>query len=337
MRSEVEERRQAGPLVDRFGRTLESLRVSVTDRCNLRCSYCLPEGSNDFGPTNEYLSFDEIVRLVRTMCRLGVDRVRITGGEPLLRPGLPELIARLKQETAVRDLAMTTNGVLLSRHADELARAGLDRLTVSADSLGPERFEKITRWGRLDDVWAGVKKAAAAGLRPVKINVVVLRGMNDDEIDEWVRLTADHELSVRFLELMPIGEGAKAGNRERYVNLSDVRRRLEATLGLLPANGPRGNGPARYFQLPGGRGTVGFITPMSESYCDTCSRLRVTATGELRPCLAYDLGVSLRDALRANDEAAVEAGIRRAVEIKPEGHAWRSGQVTRIRMSGIGG
>lgn len=337
VRAETEQGSPEGRLVDGFGRTLKSLRVSVTDRCNLRCTYCLPEDSKDFGHSKDYLSFDDIVRLVQASCRLGVDRVRITGGEPLLRPNVTELVARLKRETAVRDLAMTTNGILLARHANELAQAGLDRLTVSADSLSPERFEKITRWGALNDVWEGVRKAAEAGLRPVKINVVVLRGMNDDEVDSWVELTRDHDLIVRFLELMPIGEGAQPQNAERFVNLVEVRDRLKSTFGLVPADGPGGNGPARYWQVPDSKGVVGFITPMSESYCDTCSRLRITATGELRPCLAYDIGVSLREALQSGDDAAVDAGFRHAAEIKPEGHAWRSGQITQIRMSGIGG
>ncbi len=324
-------------LVDSCGRRLKSLRVSVTDRCNLRCAYCLPEGSRGFCAREETLSFDEIVRVVRVASRLGVDHIRITGGEPLLRPRVAELIGRLRAETTAREVALTTNGVLLARHAEALAAAGLDRLTVSADSLRPDRFLAITGRGRLDEVWEGIRLAAAAGLRPIKINVVVLRGMNEDEIDAWAELTRGNDLIVRFLELMPIGEGAAAGIAGRFVDLSEQRRRLESRLGIVRIEGPKGNGPARYWQIPGAKGVLGFITPLSQSYCDTCSRFRLTARGELRPCLAYEQSVPLAEAARAGDEPAIEAGLRRAAAIKPAGHAWRDGQITHTRMSGIGG
>lgn len=327
----------ANRLIDSYGRQLKSLRISLTDRCNLRCTYCLPEGSRGFAPTPLQLSFDHIVRLVSVASRLGVDRIRLTGGEPLLRPKVPELVARLKQETQVRDLALTSNGILLASHAQDLAEAGLDRVTVSLDSLDPARFEEITRWGKLDEVWEGIRRAAAVGLGPIKINVVVLKGMNDDEIDRWVELSREQNLILRFLELMPIGAGAAHNIASRFVNLSEVRKRLQRELGLVPISGPAGNGPARYWQIPGAKGCVGFITPLSESYCDTCSRLRITATGELRPCLAYDDGVPMREVLDSGDESAIEATLRHAVAIKPRGHAWRDGQITRIRMSGIGG
>lgn len=214
------------PLVDAWGRVVKSLRVSVTDRCNFRCTYCLPNEKASFWKRSEILSFDQIVEIVACASRLGVDRIRITGGEPLLRPKLAELIARLKAETKVPDIALTTNGALLERHAESLAEAGLDRLTVSADSLRPERYRAMTRTGLLSDLWAGVRRAATLGFQPIKINVLVLEGMNDDEIDAWVRLALDHDLVVRFLELMPIGEGARKGLAERYVNLTSIRYRL---------------------------------------------------------------------------------------------------------------
>lgn len=327
----------AATLIDTCGRLVKSLRISVTDRCNLRCMYCLPQEAVAFGRTDALLSFDDLVCAVRVACRLGIDHVRLTGGEPLVRPGVPDLVARLKRETKIREVALTTNGVLLARHVDRLAEAGLDRLTVSVDSLQPDRFQAITCLGSLDDVWSGIRRAAAVGLRPLKINVLVLRGMNDDEIDAWVELTRDHDLVVRFLELMPVGEGASISLASRFVDLTQVRRRLVNALGIVPVEGMAGNGPARYWQLPGAAGVLGFITPISDRYCSSCSRFRLTATGDLRPCLAHELSVPLRDAIRARDDARIEAGFARAAALKPVGHAWSDGAVTPIRMSCIGG
>lgn len=324
-------------LADSCGRTVKSLRISVTDRCNLRCEYCLPRGLHAFERPDELLSFDDITCIVRVASRLGVNRVRITGGEPLVRAGVPDLVAQLKRETTVREVAMTTNGMLLERHVDQLAAAGLDRLTVSVDSLKPERFRAITCTGSLDDVWRGIRRAAGAGLRPLKINVLVLRGMNDDEIDAWVELTREHDLVVRFLELMPVGEGASADLAERYVDLTQVRHRLVAQHGLVTTSDMTGNGPARYWRIPGALGVIGFITPISDRYCDKCSRFRLTSTGELRPCLAYEVSVPLRDAVRARDEALLEARFASAAVLKPLGHAWSEGAITQIGMSRIGG
>ncbi|MCC7107994.1 MAG: GTP 3',8-cyclase MoaA [Deltaproteobacteria bacterium] len=324
-------------LADSCGRIVKSLRLSVTDRCNMRCEYCLPKGSGPFDGNDALLSFDEITCVVRVASRLGVNRVRITGGEPLLRPGVPELIAQLKRETTVQEVALTTNGMLLERHVDALAAAGLDRLTVSVDSLDPERFKKITCTGSLDDVWRGIERAAVAGLRPLKINVLVLKGMNDDEIDAWVELTRHHDLVVRFLELMPVGEGANPELADRYVDLTRVRQRLQGQYGLVPRSGLPGNGPARYWQIPDAQGVLGFITPISDRYCDTCSRFRLSSTGDLRPCLAYETSVPLRDAARARDEALLEARFSSAAALKPMGHQWTEGGITLIRMSKIGG
>lgn len=324
-------------LVDTCGRLVRSLRISVTDRCNLRCTYCLPLGIHEFGKTEDLLSFDDLVQVVRVACRLGVDHVRLTGGEPLVRPNLPELVERLKRETTVREVALTTNGVLLERNVVALAKAGLDRLTVSVDSLKPDRFRTITCFGSIDDVWRGVRSAAEAGLRPLKINVLVLRGVNEDEIDSWVELTRDHDLVIRFLELMPVGEGGSAELAQKYVDLTAVRHRLMTAFAIAPIEGVTGNGPARYWRVPGAVGVVGFITPISAGYCDTCSRFRLTATGELRPCLAHELSVPLRDAIRGRDDAAIEAAFYRASALKPAGHTWRRGGLTQIRMSRIGG
>lgn len=329
--------KQSSPrLLDACGRLVKSLRISVTDRCNMRCTYCLPQAAG-FGRAEELISYDDIVFVVQAACRLGIGHIRLTGGEPLVRPDLPGLVSRLKGETAVREVALTTNGMLLDRYADALADAGLDRLTVSVDSLVPDRYRAITCTGSIAEVWRGIRRAARAGLRPLKINVLVLQGMNDEEIDSWVALTRNHELAVRLLELMPIGAGGSAEMARRYVDLSEVRRRLESECGLEPVTGVPGNGPARYWRVPGSVGVVGFITPISDKFCDSCSRFRLTAVGELRPCLAYETSVSLLDAIRNRDAAGVEAGFASAAALKPAGHVWGDGRVTSTGMSRIGG
>ncbi len=323
--------RGALELSDSHGRRIRSLRISVIDRCNLRCRYCVP--SRHLAPSPRQLPPEALVNIARVAVRRGVSHVRLTGGEPLLRPELPEIIRGLKA-AGVADVALTTNGVLLGEKAAALAKAGVDRVTVSVDSLRPERFSYITQGGRLDDVWQGLRIAEDVGLRPVKINVVVMGGINDDELDDWVKLVDDRALSVRFLELMPIGDVPPPG---RPVNLAKLRRELVARTGLVGVAGPGGNGPARYFQRPGAAGTIGFITPVSDDVCSVCSRLRLTAEGLVRPCLAHDTGVDLHDAAIAGDDAAIEAGLARAVEDKPLRHGWESGRRTVGRMVVLGG
>jgi len=324
-------------LQDRFGRVINYLRISVTDRCNLRCQYCMPPEGVEFQPKREILTFEEIVRAVQVANELGIDRARLTGGEPLIRKGLPRLVKMLKRETDLKELAMTTNGLLLSRYAEELAAAGLDRVNVSVDSLDPERFREITRFGDLERVWEGIERAAQAGIQPVKINTLVLQGFNDDELEGWVERTLDHPLIVRFLELMPIGEAVRLNGLGRFCDLTERREMLMERYGLVPAQPPKGNGPARYWKVPGAEGLIGFITPISDRYCDTCSRIRLTSRGDLRPCLAYDLHVRLGEAIRRGDARAIRAGFLRAAEIKPQGHRWQRGQVTHTVMSSLGG
>lgn len=322
---------------DSFGRVHRSLRVSVTDRCNLRCTYCMPAGGVLCAPRGELLGFEEILLAVQVACSLGINRIRITGGEPLLRPDLAELVGLLRREAPVEDLALTTNGVLLDRHAEDLAAAGLDRVNVSLDSLRPDRFEAVTRFGVLEQAWRGVEAAAEAGLSPLRINTLLLAGVNDDEVEGWLELSRRHEIDVRFMELMPIGEGAEQTEAGRFVNLTELRERLVEEAGLSPVEKGRGNGPARYYRLPDGKGRVGFITPLSNPYCDTCSRMRLTSTGALRACLAFDDHVSVREALRAGDEEGVREGFLQALREKPAGHQWRAGAVTEAGMSALGG
>lgn len=324
-------------LVDRFGRAHTSMRVSVTDRCNLRCLYCMPAEGVEYAPREQLLSTDALAHVVRVAARLGIRRVRITGGEPLLRAELPQIISRLRRQTAVEDIALTTNGVLLARHADALADAGLDRINISLDSLDAARFEAITRFGGIEDVWRGLEAAAEAGLRPIKLNTLLIEGFNDDEIDRWIELVRTRDITVRFMELMPVGDNALA-ELGGYYDLTRLRERLQAEVGLRPATQAHvGNGPARYWTAPGWRGRLGFITPISNPYCNACSRMRLTSTGDLRACLAFDEHVNLAHAARRGDESAIEAALRWAVETKRQGHHWREGQRTATGMSEFGG
>lgn len=324
-------------LQDRFGRVHNAMRISVTDKCNLRCHYCMPVTGVECAPRERLLTFEQIVQTVQVANRLGIDRIRITGGEPLLRRDLPRLIGMLKRETDSANISLTTNSLMLEKYAGPLAEAGLDRINISLDSLRPDRFEKITRFGVLETVWRGIEAASKAGLRPIKINTLLLTGFNEDEVEDWIALTMENEISVRFMELMPIGEGAKMAEIGGYLNLTSLKDRLVETHGLAPVSNDGGNGPARYYAVPGARGTLGFITPLSNKYCDTCSRMRLTSTGELRACLAHDEHVDISEAIRAGDEAGIEAGFVRAVGNKVAGHNWESGQITQIGMSQVGG
>ncbi len=325
------------PAVDAFGRVHRSLRISVTDRCNLRCRYCMPAEGVDCMPRDELLTFDEIALAVDVAAEMGIDRVRITGGEPLLRRGLVQLVEMLAHNSKVADVAMTTNALLLSRHAEALADAGLNRVNISLDSLDPRRFHEITRYGLLETAWKGVEAATAAGFSPLRINVLLLDGFNDDEIQGWLDLTARCEVDVRFMELMPIGEGVRMNRQGRYVDVARFRDRLVAKKGLVTADVEVGNGPARYWSVPGAPGRIGFITPVSEPYCNLCSRMRLTSIGRLRPCLAFDEEVDLRPALREGDREVVREGFLRALADKPAGHHWSGGQITKSTMSSVGG
>ena len=329
------------PHQDDFGRAINYLRVSVTDRCNLRCVYCMPSTGVDKQPHGDILRYEEIALIVRAAAELGLRKVRLTGGEPLARLGLPDLVRMLAAIPGIDDLSMTTNGTMLARHAQALAAAGLQRVNISLDTLRPERFAQITRHGRLDDVWAGMAAARAAGLAPIKLNMVVVRGLNDDEIVDMARRTISDGWHVRYIELMPIGANVEWAG-DGGVPTAEVRSRIEAALGPLQAAGdgsPAGNGPARYYRLPGAAGTVGFIAAMSDHFCRACNRLRLTADGRLRPCLMSDEELDLRPALRAGaDLAAVQDLLLQAIRRKPERHHLDLAQPPHGRMmSEIGG
>jgi GTP 3',8-cyclase len=321
---------------DQFGRSIEYLRISVTDRCNFRCVYCMPEAGLPWLPKSSILSYEEIADVVGQLAPLGLRRLRITGGEPTIRPNLDELIRMLRSNANIEDIALSTNGVRLPQMAALYREAGLDRVNISADSLRPERIAKIARRNLGFEPVAAARAAADAGLGPVKINVVVMRGINDDEILDFARLTLEHDWHVRFIELMPVGE-LRELTFEHVVPSDEVLQRV-AGLGVLSAApGPaRGNGPAAYYQLAGAAGTIGVITPMTHTYCESCNRVRLTADGRLRTCLFGDHEVNLREPLRAGE--ALEPLFIRALEEKPREHALLQLRVGGLRaLSQVGG
>jgi cyclic pyranopterin phosphate synthase len=327
------------PYLDNFNRPISYLRVSVTDRCNLRCVYCMPPGGIPWRPHEEILRYEEIETVVRAAAELGISKVRLTGGEPLVRLGIVNLVAMLARIPGMDDLAMTTNGTLLTRYADELKAAGLQRVNVSLDTLRPERFRTITRLGDLSDTLEGIAAAKEAGLVPVKVNTVVIRGLNDDEVVDFARLTRAPDWHVRFIEVMPLGDKADWADNG-YVPMGEVRARIERELGkLVPAKLVTGGGPARYYRLPGAQGTIGFITPISEHFCYQCNRLRLTADGKLRPCLLSDYEIDLRTPLRQGASAEeIKALIIEGIRNKPERHHLSEQVIPQGRaMSEIGG
>ena len=327
-------------LVDQFGRTIEYLRISVTDRCNFRCVYCMPEEGLAWLPKAELLTYEEIGALVGELAPLGLRRVRITGGEPTIRPDLERLVAMIRAVGAIEDISLSTNGVKLPALAQPLRDAGLDRVNISVDSLRPERIRAIARRSFPFTPVAAAAAAEAAGLAPVKLNVVVMRGINDDEIGDLARLTLDRPWHVRFIELMPVGE-MRALTWDHVVPSGEVLERVADALaphgGLVAGGAPaRGNGPAAYYHAPGAAGSVGVITPMTHTYCGSCNRVRLTADGRLRTCLFGDHEVMLREALRAGRPLAPL--VHEALAGKPKAHDLLQMQVGGLRaLSQVGG
>jgi cyclic pyranopterin phosphate synthase len=323
-------------LSDQFGRRIEYLRISVTDRCNFRCVYCMPAAGLAWLPKADILSYEEITAVVSQLAPLGLRRLRITGGEPTIRPQLDRLVAMLRQVPGVDDIALSTNGVKLPEMAASLRAAGLDRVNISADSLLPERIAAIARRNLGFDLARSAGAAQAAGLDPIKINMVVLRGVNDDEVEDFARLTFDNPWHVRFIELMPVGELREA-TFERVVPSDELLERLARLGRLTPGGGPaRGNGPAAYYRFDGARGSVGVITPMTHTYCGSCNRVRLTADGRLRTCLFGDHEVDLRTPLRSGEPLAPY--FRRALAEKPKEHALLQMRIGGLRaLSQVGG
>ena len=323
-------------LRDQFGRSIEYLRISVTDRCNFRCVYCMPLEGMAWLPKRDILSYEEITEVVRQLAPLGLRRLRITGGEPTIRPDLSSLIRQLRAVPQIEDIALSTNGVRLPELSPSLAEAGLDRVNMSSDSLRSERISALARRNLPFDPVRSARAAEDAGIGPIKLNVVVLRGINDDEIADFARLTFEHPWHVRFIELMPVGD-LRELTWEHVVPSDEVLDRIAKLGALSPDGGPaRGNGPAKYYRLPGAAGTIGVITPMSHTYCGSCNRVRLTADGRLRTCLYGDHEVNLRDPLRAGEP--LEPLFRQALAEKPKEHNLLQMQVGGLRaLSQVGG
>ena len=378
------------PLIDSYNRKIDYLRVSVTDRCNFRCVYCMPEVGAPVAPKADILTYEEIERLVHIAAELGMTKIRLTGGEPLVRKDIDLLVAKIGAIPGLRDLSMTTNGSLLARYAADFARGGLNRVNVSLDTLRPERFQKLARRGNLEEVLSGLRAAQEAGLAPMKLNCVVMRGWNEDEITDFARLTLTQPLDVRFIELMPINwsqgddSGADMANyyalaaapgyqknsnvtlyaapergsframqqktsdagqlnaaemRRAFVPMSEMRSQIESDFGTMTPADIVTNGPARSYRIPGAVGTVGFISQITNDVCLTCNRLRLTAEGQLRPCLMADGEVDLRTPLRTGaSDADIADLFRLTVRHKPKEHRLEDGMApTGRNMSQLGG
>ncbi len=332
-------------LSDSFQRPISYLRVSVTDRCNLRCVYCMPPQGIPLLPRAALLSYEEIYIVVEAAVELGITKVRLSGGEPLVREGIASLVKRLSSLSGIEDLSLTTNGILLAQFAAALRQAGLRRVNISLDTLDRRKFQQITGYDRLGEVLQGIEAARTVGLEPVKINMVVMRGVNDDELTAFARLSQTKGWHVRFVELMPFVQAIEGRGLtsdllppSAFMSAQEIRQRL-APLGVLePCLPPMGNGPAKYYSLSGAEGTIGFITPISEHFCFGCNRLRLTAEGKLHPCLLADEEIDLREPLRrGGSKAEIKELIRQAVALKPKGHHLVEGVIPRRPMRQMGG
>jgi cyclic pyranopterin phosphate synthase len=331
--------RSGEPRIDSPRRTINYLRLSVTDRCNLRCMYCMPEEGIDFVSHTEVLSYEEMLYLVRISVGTGIRKVRLTGGEPLVRRGFISFLERLSVIDDLKEITLTTNGVLLKDYAAQIKKCGICRINVSLDSLRPDRFMRITRRDLFQTVWEGIEEAERLDFHPVKINVVAMKGINDDEVLDFARLTLERPLHVRFIEFMPIGE-KNIWSTERFISSEEIFNRVGRLGHLEPVEHDSMDGPAERYRLPGARGEVGFISAVSNHFCHTCNRLRLTADGRLRGCLFSDREIDVKTPLRqGKGEGHIAELMRRAVEEKPKGPTRvQSGLRKCIRqMSSIGG
>jgi len=326
-------------MLDSYNRKINYLRISVTDRCNLRCRYCMPEEGISKLEHDKILSLEDIVRLVKVGAGIGIRKIRLTGGEPLIRSHITQLIASIRKIPAIDDIAITTNGVLFCGMAEELKAAGLDRANFSLDTMVAEKFEFITRRNHRTEVKKAIFKALDLGLEPVKINTVVIKGFNDDELLDFAKLAYDFPLHIRFIEFMPIGD-VLFWNRDRIISSEEIREKIARRYELAPTKISKGSGPAVYFKLAGGRGTIGFITPMSHKFCSECNRLRLTAEGKLRGCLYDKREIDLKAALehKSDDEELKKLFIQ-AISLKPSEHHMNEGwgKDNLRKMSQIGG
>lgn len=325
-------------LTDKFGRRHDYMRIAVTDRCNLRCQYCMPAEGVESMEHTKILSFEEITKVVKVAAMLGVSKIRLTGGEPLVRKDIEELVRMVANTQGIDDVSLTTNAMTLAENAQRLKTAGLRRVNISLDSLKAERFKTITRGGDLDKVLQGIETAFAVGLDPVKVNAVVIKGFNEDEIEDFIRWTIDVPIQMRFIEYMPIGDSMIW--KDGYYPLEKVREIAESIGPVVDLRDSRGSGPASVFQLAGAKGTVGIIHPVSQHFCDKCNRLRLTADGKLKPCLFWQKEVDIRSFI--DDEQKLINTFIEVLNIKEERHKMQEeqqdqGERTSRKMSQIGG
>ena len=307
-------------MIDKTGRNINYLRISLTDRCNLRCIYCMPECGVKKLQHDDILTLEEIYSLVQIFCKEGINKIRLTGGEPLIRKGLPFLIEKISKIEGLKDIGLTTNGILLPEYAQDLKKAGLKRVNISLDTLNAEKYKKITRGGELSKALKGIEAAKAAGLAPIKINTVIIGGFNDDEIADFAKLTIDEDITVRFIELMPIGQAA-SWSEKHFLSNDQIKLQLKE---LNATEGEDIHDAAKYFRLPGAKGKIGFISPISHEFCRYCNRLRLTADGKLKPCLNADYEEDLISILRNNSENIAEEKLKtiinKVMEQKPLKH-----------------
>ncbi len=327
--------------LDRFNREIDYLRISVTDHCNLRCVYCMPLGAVSYTPSSETLTPAEIERVVAAAATVGFCKVRLTGGEPTLRPDLVEIVERIARTPGIDDVSLTTNGIQLPNLAGPLRHAGLGRVNIHVDTLDRANLKQVMRWGTIEQIWAGIEAAQAVGLQPIKLNCVVVAGYNEADVVELARLTVERDWHVRFIEMMPLGGGDCARvAATRYVSNVETRRRIESALGALDAlQATHRSDESRNFRAPGARGVIGFVSPVSEPYCGTCNRMRLTSDGRFHLCLLNDDELDVRAALRNGSGAdAIGAILLRAIAHKPTGHALDAGVSTTARsMHHLGG
>lgn len=325
-------------LIDKYNRKIEYIRISVTDRCDLKCLYCTPKDSDSYSRRRAILRFEEIARIVRCFADMGVSRVRITGGEPLVRKDMTLLVSQISNINGINDIAMTTNATLLSKYVFDLKNAGLKRVNISLDTLKPETFKIICGGGELNNVLEGIKEAVNIGLTPVNLNTVVMRGLNDNELIDIVHFAIETRANIRFIECMPVRHIVNL-SRERFISIKEVKSLIESHFELesLPSSG---GGPASYFRIKGETIKIGFISPITQHFCESCNRVRLTAEGILRLCLGYKDGVDLRDYIRSgiSDESLKEV-IAKAIQNKPQGHQFSKNKCIPIEqsMSMIGG
>lgn len=309
-------------MLDKFNREINYLRVSITDRCNLRCSYCRPKEGISLQGHEDILRYEEIIRIVSIAVKMGLVKVRVTGGEPLVRRGFVNFIADLKKISGLKDISLTTNGILLEEFAQKIYDAGVGRINISLDSLNKDKYFRITRGGNLDAVLRGIARAEEAGFSPIKINTVAIKGFNDDEAADFARLAAEKPFQVRFIELMPVGQ-TSLDYGEDYMPTWQLIKQISRNYELEPVKNKRNksDGPAKIFKIRGGRGEIGFINPVSDHFCSTCNRMRLTSDGKLRVCLLNEAEIDLKKALRENcSDAELEKLIRDAVLLKPKQH-----------------